>query len=188
MAFDANLLKGARQRIEERCAKVGLAAEGLEGASVASQASFWVAPYACVLLWPVETEASLLSEANRAESVFHDVLSARERPRGDRPIDGYLILLLATAPSDDIDDMVRELELSPQICRKHVVWPLEEANEAGAIWSRLEAVTVLGLPEAQTEGGIDVAWPELEGPADELWQELDGKSAVRVARRHGAQP
>lgn len=187
MAFEVNLLKSAREHVEARCAKVGLALESLKGLpSVSSQASFWASSYACVLLWPVETESTLLSEAHRAEGVFNEMLGVREKPRGNRPIDGYLVLLLSAAPSGEVDDAVRDLELSSQICRKHVVWPLAEVEQGRAIWSRLEAVTVLGLPDAQTPS-IDVAWPKLEGPADELWQELDGKSPINVARRHGAQ-
>jgi len=192
MASKLDLFDGARALVQQRCDKVGLSAKTLNVANMREDATFWSSRYACVLLWPIRaaTADTLRHEAVVAEGVFHDALNDLEGERRGRPVDGYLILALDAKPPSDVDVIIRALELSSRVCRKHVVWP--EQDDAHALtdtderpWPRIESVTVLGLPDVECRNRPDVAWPTLEPEAGQLWAQLEGKNVSNVARRHG---
>lgn len=174
-------LAGARDQLDVLCAKVGLIrsqdlpiAEGL--ARAPEEACLWTSDYARLLFWPCRASdaTSIEENAREGQAWFDEVLVQSERNAQGRPIDGYLILALPEAPVDEAREDVRRLELSAQVCRKHLIWPSQSSDddhEPGR-WRRVADVTVLGLPEAEAAPGAELHWPELDEDAQALWDRL----------------
>jgi len=173
--------------LDSLCAKVGFARTEhlplIDGVA-AEGIALWSSPYARLLLWPcLASDAETIEmTAHSAQRWFDEVLISEERGMGGRPIDGYLVLALPTPPADDAREDVRRLELSAQVCRKHLIWPslLDDADHADVPWRRIADITVVGLPNAKIKPGEELQWPEIDSEAKALWEELDaiGVSAV----------
>lgn len=133
-------------------------------------AAFWAATYAGLLFWPVD-EAGL-AEAARAGQAWLDALLKADEG-GQTPIDGYLVLALASAPEREL---VPAIELSTQVCRKHVIWP--DDCEMG--WRGLAAVGVLGLPREAARVRRQ-ARPVLDAEAEALWLRIAEHGHVAIA-------
>lgn len=58
-------------------------------------------------------------------------------------VDGYLLLILQQKPNTKMEEIIREIELNTKVCRKHVVWPVEDKTKL----DRLQFITVLALPK-----------------------------------------
>src|SRR5712691_9260455 len=130
MSIHAPLLEAARSEIDVLCRKVGLQAEALAASANAavqppSGAALWANGYACVLLWPVHEAGAqaLQTAADQGQGWFDAVLATREANASGRVVDGYLVLALPAEPTEDLQEDVRKIELSSQICRKHLIWP-----------------------------------------------------------------
>ncbi|MCJ2113450.1 hypothetical protein MKK64_19955 [Methylobacterium sp. E-025] len=134
------------------------------------EAAFWVGTYAGLLFWPV-AEAGL-AEAARAGQAWLDALLKADED-GQTPIDGYLVLALASAPEPEL---VRALELSTQVCRKHVIWP----DECEIGWRGLAAVGVLGLPREAARVRRQ-ARPVLDAEAEALWRRIAEHGHLAIA-------
>ncbi|WP_293678305.1 hypothetical protein [uncultured Phenylobacterium sp.] len=126
----------------------------------------------------------MLREATDAgEAWLAEYLSEEEHRRGARVVDGYLLVALPTAATEDCASLVRAIELSTQVCRKHVIWP----DEAGD-WRRFDQVTVLGLPAGVTSASGEPAWPSLTGQAAALWSSIQRLGPVRAAVTEEGRP
>lgn len=197
--MDFDLLESALAEIGDLCRKVGLESEPLPkfNESVAKPpagATLWASAYATALFWPVSSAdvEILRTAADEGQQYFDELITIKERKTHGRVIDGYLILGLPSVPADDVQSAIMGLELSSQVCRKHVVWPKPEDDvgdsftESGK-WRRIADVTVLGLPDADTAGAPEVYWPPLDAEAEELWHELENGNPVAIAQQHGGE-
>lgn len=186
---DGAQLASAYAALDPLCTKVGFARATqlpqIDGAAAAPDGiALWSSPYARLLLWPCPASdtATVETAAHAAQRWFDEVLIASERGAGGRPIDGYLVLALPLPPKEGAREDVRRLELSAQVCRKHLIWPSmpDDPDHAAVPWRRVADVTVVGLPEAEILPGAELQWPALDVEAKALWEELDaiGVSAV----------
>ncbi len=181
-------LASAYSALDPLCARVGFArAEQLpliNDLAAADGTALWLSSYARLLLWPCAASDAQTIEttAHTAQRWFDEVLTSGERGLGGRPIDGYLVLALPTPPADDVREDVRRLELSAQVCRKHLIWPSlsQDSDHADVPWRRIADITVVGLPDAGIKPGEELQWPKIDTEARALWEELDtiGVSAV----------
>jgi hypothetical protein len=178
--------ESARSALAQLCDKVRLHPALLPAMSAAGvrppkQSFLWAGDYACVLLWPIsETDsAAVRVTALSAQGWFDELLSARERDGDGRTVDGYLVLALPTEPNADLKDEIRRIELSPQVCRKHLIWPGgRNDGDGGVAWLRVADVTVLGLPEAITATSGELHWPDLDKEAAEVWAQISRLGAA----------
>lgn len=175
----ASNLDLAVAQVDELCAKVGLQQAGLPVAAgehaVPVGTTLWTSSYARLVLWPccASDAAGVIAAAREGQGWFDEILVSNEaRSRG--PIDGYLVLALPAAPAADASEDVRRLELSSQVCRKHLIWPAGEADteEAAGTWLRVADVTVVGLPETMPSSGGELVWPKIDSEAQAVWDDL----------------
>ena len=174
-------LASARDQLDALCVKVGLIRSQriptAEGQAPAPEgACLWASDYARLLFWPCRASdaASIERSARDGQAWFDEVLIQNEQNAHGRPIDGYLVLALPEAPGDEAREDVRRLELSAQVCRKHLIWPSQPSDrdhEPGR-WRRVADVTVLGLPDTEEAPGAELHWPELDKDAQALWDRL----------------
>lgn len=144
-------------------------------AGAPDEARLWTGRYAAVLCWPA-SEENLGSVATTAEGWFADFLLREEKRTVERVVDGYLLIALPKEPSKEATANVSRIELSTQICRKHIVWPEEDGE-----WLRFDGVTVLGLPEGETSAEGEPTWPRFSPEQEALWAEIQ-KSPARAAQ------
>jgi hypothetical protein len=199
MSIDTILLEKARSEIDDLCGKVGFHIEQLPkfknlNIEPPPGTTLWVSDYAAVLLWPIDKTSAgpLQIAAEQGQSYFDELLVTKEGAANGRVVDGYLLLALPSAPTNDVQPTIRRLELSSQICRKHILWPKgpEELHQPAvptSMWARIADVTVLGLPDANTAGSADVYWPQLDKEAEKLWRELENGNPVVIAQQDGGE-
>lgn len=168
--------------LDRRCSQVDLAR--VAATSLPDGINLWSGDYASVLLWPVPSDdgAAFDVALRNGETWFADYLSGAENQRGARVIDGYLLLHLPASPDDTLLPRIREAELSFKVCRKHVVWPY-----AGDLREppRLDAVTVLAVPEGVTAASGEVRWPTLDQGLIGLWDRIQDAGPAAVAQAEG---
>jgi hypothetical protein len=131
-------------------------------------------------MWPIHDRpepTSLQTAALSAQDWFDHILLHAEGS-DTKPIDGYLILALASAPTSDEMLSVQTLEFSTQVCRKHVIWPDPLAYEG---WRGLLDITVLAPPDgiASTD---NAEWPVLDRTAEILWRRIADLGHTAVAQ------
>lgn len=185
-------LAAARDHLDALCVKVGLIRSqempAVNDLSTAPDgASLWSSDYARLLFWPccASDAASIEKTAQEAQAWFDELLVQIEHNARGRPVDGYLVLALPEAPGDEAREDVRRLELSTQVCRKHLIWPSQPscADHEPGRWERVADVTVLGLPDAEEAPGAVPYWPELDKDAQALWDRLEAQGvATTVAQ------
>lgn len=193
MNEDSALWTSAREQLNELCVKVGLdRTPELPSPGVAISApvgtTLWSSSYALVLLWPCDggDYVSVERAAAQGQAWFDEVLVRNEQLSLGRLIDGYLVLALPRAPEADAREEIRRLELSAQVCRKHMIWPSTPAdyNYETGLWQRVADITVLGLPDAAAPSGSELQWPELDSEAQALWTELSTIGVSGTILRH----
>lgn len=181
MNEDPAFWTSAREQLNELCVKVGLDRTPVlpsPGIAITTPVgtTLWSSSYALVLLWPCSggDYVSVEQAAAQGQAWFDEVLVQNERLSLGRLIDGYLVLALPQAPEVDAREEIRRLELSAQVCRKHMIWPSTPAdhNHETGLWQRVADITVLGLPDAAAPSGSELQWPELDSEAQALWTEL----------------
>lgn len=186
-------LAGARGQLEELCAKVGLVSindlpQSETPIRPPNGSTLWSSSYARVLLWPcgASDPASVEQAAAAGQAWFDEVLVQGERHTRGRPIDGYLVLALPQAPDAEAREEIRRIELSVQVCRKHLIWPssADDADGDPVGWRRVADVTVLGLPDAAAAPGPELQWPGLDIEAEALWNELVSIGVAEAILRH----
>lgn len=177
---DADWIGGGVKAIGPLCEAVGLAVE--PDVEAPDGVTLWSGAYAAVAFWPT-CEDQFVVQAGQAEAWFADYLYGAERRRNARVVDGYLLLAFAQPVAEALNSVVRSVELSTQICRKHAVWP-----DAGGAWPRLDAVTVLGLPTGVTAASSEPAWPALDAKATSLWARIQQFGPKRVAEAEDQLP
>lgn len=168
---DATPTAGFVNDLDRRCDQVAL--RKAEASGVSGDLDLWIGAYAAVLLWPVgePADATFDEALSAGESWFADYLSKAETVRGARVIDGYLLLYLSAVPTEGLRQRVREAELSFKVCRKHVVWPAEADPTQRP---RLDAVTVLAVPEGITAASGEARWPVMTPDQVSLWDVIQG--------------
>jgi hypothetical protein len=193
MNEDSAFWTSAREQLNELCVKVGLdRTPELPSPGIAISApegtALWSSSYALVLLWPCGggDYVSVEQAAAQGQAWFDEVLVRKERSSLGGLIDGYLVLALPQAPEEDAREKIRRLELSAQVCRKHMIWPSTPAdhNHETGLWQRVADITVLGLPEASAPSSSELQWPELDSEAQALWTELSTLGVNGTILRH----
>jgi hypothetical protein len=181
--FDPNYLeeiKVACVELESLCNKVGLQKTlplpSVEHSQSPEGTTLWSSGYASLLLWPsTASDAETINiEAARAQSWFDEVLTNRENNTSRNLIDGYLILALPSPPEDTAKEEVRRLEISAQVCRKHIIWQDNTSlnEETQKKWLRLADITVLGLPDVTNAVVEGLYWPNIDSEAQAVWDDL----------------
>ncbi len=154
-------------------------------------ATLWLSSYASVLLWPCNATdlMSIQESASLGQTWFDEILSKAEQNTNGRPVDGYLVLALPESPASDAREGIRRLELSTQVCRKHIIWPAPPEEQTSSLhsWLRLADVTVLGLPGDVGPSSRELLWPELDAEANKLWNELGSLGVAEMVLRHGGE-
>jgi hypothetical protein len=188
-------LASAYAEIDPLCIKVGLTrAEPprrlTDNVDTPEGTALWTSAYAQLLLWPCSASNmnAIENAASTAQCWFDEVLNASEGRAHKRTTDGYLVLALPSAPGEDAREEIRRLELSTQVCRKHLIWPSspDDPDYAVARWQRVNDVTVLGLPDEDLVPESELRWPAIDTEAKELWEELNAIGVPAVLLRDGA--
>jgi len=189
MQAAASNLDLAVAQLDKLCSKVGLQQTEMPIAAgeqtVPAGTILWTSSYARLVLWPcgASDAAGVIAAARDGQGWFDEML-VRDEAQSRGPIDGYLVLALPAAPAADASDDVRRLELSPQVCRKHLIWPAGEADpaEAAGTWLRVADVTVVGLPDTMPMSGGELVWPKIDSEAQAVWDDLAalGLSATMI--------
>lgn len=193
MNDDSAFWASALEQLNELCVKVGinrspdLPAPEVE-ISTPVGTTLWSSSYALVLLWPCDDGnfAGIERAAAKGQAWFDEILVRKERNAPGGLIDGYLVLALRQSPEEDAREKIRQLELSSQVCRKHMIWPSTPAdpNHEEGLWLRVADVTALGLPEANAPLSSELHWPELDSEARALWDELSSLGVNGTISRH----
>jgi hypothetical protein len=173
--------------LDEACGRVALRrlnASELETPPPVAM-SVWLGTYAAVVLCPVISDSAegLRRAEAEAEAWIAELLDKYESAGHRRVIDGYLVLAVPNEPANSVADEVRRIELSSQVCRKHVIWPASSTDsegDRGSGWRRLDAVTAIALPQGVTAATGPV-WPELTEKAGALWQKISEFGPVAAA-------
>lgn len=133
------------EEVEPLAHQVGFASappDALILKNLPAQARAYVAPYAWLVLWPVESadEAALATADTALERHFLHAFPP-ESGRAGSVIDGYGILALPAYPESGLD-MIRGLRLKRSVFRRCVVW----WNSRKSRWEDVGSITVLGIP------------------------------------------
>ena len=142
----------------------------------------WEAPYAQLVLWPIQStgKAHILAEVEKAQEILDGLLVSAEK-RLSGVVDGYLLLFLRSEPGEDLQSLIRSLELDTNVCRKSFIWP-REGDTPEARWQRLWRTTVIGLPVSPPPGRrVDL--PELKEPYKEIWRDISRSGSANAARK-----
>lgn len=97
------------------------------------------------------------------QSLIRKALTILENKKG-LIVDGYLLLILQQEPTTKIKEIIREIELNTKVCRKHVVWPVEDGTKL----DRLQFITVLALPKPLPSNASNETSYELSAKAQTL--------------------
>ena len=115
-----------------------------------------------------ETESSLREVKEQMHAFIRKALLALENQKG-LIVDGYLLIALHQAPLAEVKDTVRDIESDTKVCRKHVVWPVEN----GGNLDRLQFITILSLPEPLRGNSANTTSFELSAEANNLLTKYD---------------
>lgn len=140
-------------------------------------AAVWRADYALLLLWPTqaETPAALNAALAKARSYLEKLMVEAERDNRGL-IDGYLLGALEKKASAEMLPEIQRQELSPFVCRTHLLWP------DGTGWPRLKRVALLA-PATAPGNATATLVPDGLGPTDmALLERLETDSAAAVSR------
>jgi hypothetical protein len=146
----------------------------------------WEAPYAQLMLWRIQAagKGEIRDEVEKAQEILDGLLiSAENRQPG--VVDGYLLLFLGNEPGEELNSLIRSLELDTNVCRKSFVWP-RGGDTPEARWQRLWRTTVIALPASPLPGEV-VALPELNGPCREIWRDISRIGCANAARKELAE-
>lgn len=134
----------------------------------------WASRYA-VIVAAATTADRAIAQSQSLQSWLDEVLLSRERDvKG--VVDGYLVLV---SPVELPANTVQQLRLDRRVCRKYVVWP----ESTGDRWARLDAVTVLGLPD-RTGNSEEAAFQSPPEALSLLWRTLiDSDSDAEAIRQ-----
>jgi len=151
--------------------------ERIEGIEVSETVVMWASSYARLLLWPIKpTRMSAIEEEAKLGQTFLDqVLSAAES-NTRAPIDGYLLIELPAPPPADLAPVIWRVETSTQVCRKQIIWPIEDRWG----WRGILNVSLLGLPKISSTGA-GAPWPNLTDQEEELSSRILEEGPNRVA-------
>lgn len=163
--------------VDRRARPVALRRDSLPASTGTNTfAGLWLADYALVLLWPLSADTAERLNAGLAEARAHLESLLVEAERDERgTLDGYLVAALDRPPSSTLATEIQRQELSPLVCRTHVVWP-----EAGN-WPRLARLAVLGPSSVPAAGAAATLPTDLDAAELALLDQLETHSARAVA-------
>jgi hypothetical protein len=139
-------------------------------------AAVWRADYALLLLWPTGAEAPAALNAELAEARSHLEKLMIDAERDNRGlIDGYLLAALEKPPSPEMLPEIQRQELSPFICRTHLVWPNDEG------WPRLKRVALLAPATAPGDASTAVLPDGLDQTDMALLERLENEPATTIS-------
>jgi hypothetical protein len=160
-----------------------------EAPPVPPHTEFWKSSYAQIIVVPLEaTSVEAVKKTVQHAQEWLDLACMEEERRFKAVIDGYILFLIATQPSEELEIGVRALELDPTACRKHFAWPNEAADDPDLIWARIYRVTALGIPLSPISKGMTgspLLNTKLQKMVLEDIKNLKGKAA---ARQHAETP
>jgi len=113
-----------------------------------------------------DTGLLLIQAKDEMHSFIRKILLALENKKG-LIVDGYLFIILNQEPGAEYKEVVREVELDTKVCRKYIVWPLED----GIGLDRLQFVSILSLPEPLESKSENTTDFELSTEASSLLSE-----------------
>ncbi len=177
-------IKDAQLALDVLCSKVKLGRESLPVLELSiplpAGACLWSGDYACVLLWPLfgQSLSGVKESVVLAQDYFDEILVAKESV--SISCDGYLILALDSQPVGQMDEIVREFELSTSVCRKNTIWPSLGDVAAEPEWARIADVAVLGLPEVSLVSEERLSWPVVGDDVRRLWHEINSISQLNT--------
>ena len=123
-------------------------------AQLPADAKLWISSYAQLLIIPCKGLAveELVNVARNGQE-WIDLTCQQRESETPAVFDGYLLIHLPQRPPFELTDCIRQIELDPRACRKHVAWP-EDGEAAELRWLRVFRVTVSGLPSSPTSTGM----------------------------------
>lgn len=140
-----------------------------------AQARAYTAPYAWLVLWPVEAaEDNALAAADTALERHFLHAFPPDSARSGSVIDGYGVLALPEFPDTGLE-MIRRLRLKRSVFRRCVVW----WNSQKGRWEDVGSITALGIPGIGHLGG---SRDMLSMTPDEtrLYETADGAELARA--------
>lgn len=184
-SMTSELMKALNDELNKLCVRVELFRAPklpvVQAAEPPQDAAIWEGTYASLVLWPVaESDQSQVRLAvARGQDWIDAVLNATERRVPLRTADGYLVLALPARPSRELEEDIRQIELSTQVCRKHVIWPRPDMTS----WERLAYITVLGIPDSPEASELSAGWPDLRPRAAKLIEDVEALGYRAAAER-----
>lgn len=141
----------------------------------------WEGSYAELLLWPLPTadEPTLTEHLATGRYVLDGLLVERERQTGGEqagPMDGYLVVVLPTAPDDTLKNSIHSQELNTRICRVHAIWRDE------GVWRRRERIALLAPDQSPAAVGPASLPPTLNKWALGMIDRLGSDTGAAIAR------
>jgi len=159
--METELLEILKRHLDELARPVGFRLVGapstLDEVSAPEQTLIWESSFAVLALVPVpsvKVEALTKSEAGGREWMWRRLTQSE---RIGKFLDGYLVFALPARPDSSMHAATRKVELDTSVCRKHVIWPINETDWKEQLWG----VTVLGLPTVQRVVPTTLATPAL---------------------------
>lgn len=155
---------------------------------IPSGTELWKSSYALMIVVPLES-SNVEDTAGVAQIAqeWLDLACMAEEQRHRPVVDGYILFLLASAPSKELEARIRELELDPTACRKHFAWPYA-AEDPDLVWGRIYRVTPLGIPTSPVSEGMTGA-PLLHVDAQRfLLEDIKNLKGRAAARSHANKP
>lgn len=148
------------------------------------KATLWRSTYAQILTieFNLPTPDILQGHAKVGQE-WLDVSSMALERNDHTVMDAYLLLVSLAALPREMLYVVRDIELDPTSCRKHVAWPLPGDSD-DIVWRRLLRVTVLGLPISPQASGMTNT-PTLNSDFEiRLLEDVKNLKGRPAARRH----
>ena len=155
---------------------------------IPATSTFWVSHYAHILVVSAEASDEAVKTTAQSGQEWLDLSCMAQERQSGTVVDGYLLVLLNSAPGKSVEATIRALELDPTACRKHFAWPVESAIESDLVWARIFRVTAIGIPKSPKSTGMTGS-PLLETPLQrKLLEDIKEFKGRNAARQHAENP
>lgn len=175
--------------VEHRASQVGFARAALPSVPHAPtlpiSTAFWTASYAQLLLMVAPSSAdSDLRIAAKVGQEWLDLACMQKEQIAGKVIDGYVLILMESPPTDEVKVTIHSIELDPRACRKHFAWPDPSSDDVDLTWQRIYRVTALGIPESPETAKMTGSPLLLSSFEKQLLADIKEFKATDAARRH----